>query len=241
AAQEEASREQLHGQLQEIEHALADLDRSDAATYEQREQAKVLLHRAGAIQEALSDREHEASRSNSRARLEELDRAIAKLREQDLSPEGTPDRWEILQRRIGQRRELAASMERRGSDERRSDERGEHRAGQLREELADLERQIHELSGETRGVDLNEKERARMRSLRANAEEYRQALRQLGGERDEGPRREQRVERRQEESLRMKIFPIEHADGEALVELMLGFLPDGTRVAFDPRTSKLIV
>ena len=240
-AQEEASREQLHGELQEIELALAALDLSDAATHAQQEQAKVLLHRVGAIQEALYEREHEPSRSENRARLEELDRAIAKLREQDLSPEGTPDRWDILHRRIGQRRELAEALERHGGDERHSDERGERRAGQLREELEAVERQIHELGGERRGVDLNEKARARMRSLRANAEEYRQALRQLGGERDEGPRREQRAERRQEEALRMKIFPIEHTDGEGLVELMLGFLPDGTRVAFDARTSKLIV
>ena len=42
--------------MQEIEHALAELNRSDSATPDQREQAKELQHRAGTIQEILSDR-----------------------------------------------------------------------------------------------------------------------------------------------------------------------------------------
>ncbi|MAF09887.1 hypothetical protein CMK11_05485 [Candidatus Poribacteria bacterium] len=240
-AQHDMSTERLHGELREIEQALAELHGSDAATEEQREHAKELQQRAGTIQEILADREDEPPRTEFQAQLEEFDRAIADLREQDLSPEGTPDRWEVLQRLVNQRREFVASMERRGGDERHADEGPERRAARLREELADLERQIHELSGETRGVDLNEKERERMRSLRANAEEYRQALRNLDIEGDDEPRRERRSERPREEPLRMKIFAIENADGESLVELILGFLPDGTKAAFDPRTSKLIV
>ncbi|MBT3271307.1 hypothetical protein HN371_29485 [Candidatus Poribacteria bacterium] len=238
-AQHDMSTERLHGELQEIEHALAELDQAHAATDEQHERAGELQDRSDTIRKILADRE--PSRTEFQAQLEEFDRAIAKLREQDLSPEGTPDRWEVLQRLVNRRREFVASMEGRGGDERHTDEGPEQRARRLREELGDLERQINELSGERRGVDLNEKERGRMRSLRANAEEYRQALRNLDVERDEQPRRERRVEGPQEEPLRMEIFPIEHADGEALVELMLGFLPDGTRAAFDPRTSKLIV
>jgi hypothetical protein len=240
-AQHDMSTERLHGELQEIEQALAELHGSDAATEEQRGHAQELQQRAGTIREILADREDEPSRGALEGQLEELNGAIAELREQDLSPEGTPDRWEVLQRLVNQRRELVASMEGEGGEERHTDEGPERRAGRLREELADLERQIHELSGETRGVDLSEKERERMRSLRANAEEYRQALRNLDVERDEEPRRERRPERPQEEPLRMRIFAIEHADGESLVELILGFLPDGTKAAFDPRTSKLIV
>ena len=213
-AQEEASTEQLHGELQEIEHALAELNRSDSATPDQREQAKELQHRAGTIQEILSDREHEPSRGNLRGQFEELNHEIERLREQDLSPEGTPDRWDVLQRLLNQRREVGAALERQGGDKRRTDERAENRGGRLRE---------------------------RMRSMLANAAEYRQARRNLDVERDEGPRRERRVERREEQPLRLKIFAIEHADGETLVKLILGFLPDGTRAAFDVRTSKLIV
>ena len=111
--------EELRAKLNKVNQRIEELEGQDLSPegtpdrWEWLESARV--NRAeiiGAIERGMSGEEPPRRRENLRGNLEELNSAIARLEDQGLSPEGTPDRWEALERFRGQREKIVAELER---------------------------------------------------------------------------------------------------------------------------------
>lgn len=206
---------------------------------------KLKVNRAeiiGALERGRDGGDHRERDEQVRANLSEFDHAIRKLEEQDLSAEGTPDRWDQLQNLRERRAKLAAELDH-GSERRR---RGNGR-GELTEKLHGIEMRIHSMR-EDGDREWTDEDHAALKRMEDMAAELRGAMRKQRGrpqarqgekQMRRGGEQERRKEKRAQRSLR--VFRLEHADGHHLADLIIKFLPDGSEIAYDESTRQLIV
>ncbi|MEO2004672.1 MAG: hypothetical protein ABGY41_11295, partial [Candidatus Poribacteria bacterium] len=119
-----AERDEATEELHKIELALEEL-RSRDMNDEAHERAQELEKRAHKLRDMASKRNQEEWVKDLRAKLERINKGIAEFEGQDLSAEGTPDRWEPLERLPATRAEIVGALERGrgGADHRGRDER----------------------------------------------------------------------------------------------------------------------
>jgi hypothetical protein len=178
------------------------------------------------------------SQANLRANLEELNHAIAELEAQDLSAEGTPDRWEWLQNHRARRKETIHALES-GMAEQRDD---------LTEPLRGIEMRMAELREKVGDRDWTDEQRGAMQRLEDAAAQLRgMALRGMIGKarrRPDAPSNEKRRRgdrNAQQPQMRLATYRLEYADGHHVADLIIKFLPEGSEMAYDENTRHLIV
>ncbi len=168
-----------------------------------------------------------------RERLEEVNQAIAELERQDLSPDGTPDRWEWLRNHRAQRMEIMDALQR-GS--------GEQRDGGA-ERLRGVEMRMESLRAKVGDRDWTDEERGQMKRLEDIAAELRESMGKRRG-RPQGPSSDKRRrgnQNSQRPQMHLAAHQLEHADGYHVADLVIKFLPDGSEIAYDENTRHLIV
>ncbi|MAF10436.1 hypothetical protein CMK11_08290 [Candidatus Poribacteria bacterium] len=235
AKQREVRLKVLHGKLEKLNQRIEELEGQDLSPegtpdrWEWLESARV--NRAeivGAIERGMAGKERPRNADHLRGNLEELNHAIAKLEDQDLSPEGTPDRWELLEKYNEQRREIIAALERGRGDE--------DPAGRLH----GIEMRMEHLRQQVGDREWTDEQRAAQKQLEDMAAETRQAMRKHRGRpQAQVTRKTRRVQKPIQR--RLEVFRLEHADGHHLADLVIKFLPDGSEIAYDEYTRTLIV